>query len=339
SGPLLLVGDESPSRGNPHSRSGSQRLPAGTIRGLALWPTRALRAYPLGAHPAERHLRSSTGPDMASPTGRADGRCGPSHHAESGPGRLPRDRGRRRAGAQHRSVQRPRERPGRLLPRPRFPHRPHHTAVALVGPLRTLEGRAARVAPRQSLPIHPPLVVRLGHARSVRLRCRRADGVSSSGFMDYCGAMATPWNMVFAGAVATVVTGGDAEPSSTTTTSRFWVASPVVATRVTFAPVAKAVSPRAPVDRPEFSVVTSDHVVPSNTHFCTPPAGGERSSATYSVSTPGTSGLRSSRTNAYELGPVAVGIPGSEVAVWPGVVGSPVPTVNTFTNVPDAAEA
>ncbi|HKA29420.1 MAG TPA: hypothetical protein VKH82_08600 [Candidatus Binatia bacterium] len=38
-------------------------------------------------------------------------------------------------------------------------------------------------------------------------------------------------------------------------------------------------------------------------------------------------------------GPVAVGIPGSDVATWPDVFGSPLPTVKTFTNVPEAAEA
>jgi len=86
--------------------------------------------------------------------------------------------------------------------------------------------------------------------------------------------------MVAEAAVAMVVTGGDAEPSSTTTTSLFCVASPVVATRVTSDPVTNPVSPRAPVESPELKVVTSDHVVPSKVHFCTPPVGGERSSAT-----------------------------------------------------------
>src|SRR5262245_3124174 len=145
--------------------------------------------------------------------------------------------------------------------------------------------------------------------------------------------------MVFALAVAMVLSGGDAEPSSTATTSLFCVASPVVATSVTVAPVSNAVSPLAPLDWPAFSVFASDHVLPSKVHFWMPPTGGERSSATYRVSTPGTLGSRSRRTKPYGLGPVAVGIPGSDIAVWPAVVGSPLPTVKTFTNVPDAADA
>ena len=54
------------------------------------------------------------------------------------------------------------------------PHRANHAAVALVGQDGTLEGRPAGVDARPRLSSHTALVVRVGDARSVRLRRRRA---------------------------------------------------------------------------------------------------------------------------------------------------------------------
>src|SRR5262249_49749185 len=122
----------------------------------------------------------------------------------------------------------------------------------------------------------------------------------------HCGASATPRNAVLTPAVAMVVRAGDGEPSSTATTSRL-VASAVVATRVTCAPVTVAVRPRTPAVRPELIVVASDHVTPLNVHFwMPPPEPGARSSATYRVLLP-------RNTYPYGLAP-EVGIPDSDVA-------------------------
>ncbi len=60
--------------------------------------------------------------------------------------------------------------------------------------------------------------------------------------------------------------------------------------------------------------------------------GVEPSSATYSVSTPTIAGLRSSNTKPNGL-PRRIVSPGSMAAVWPVVVGSPVPIVNTSTRL------
>jgi hypothetical protein len=75
------------------------------------------------------------------------------------------------------------------------------------------------------------------------------------------------------------VAAGLAEPSSTKLTTSAGL-SAVVAMSVTFVPVTKPVTPRHPAVRPCVSVLASDQVPPLFFHFCTPPFGSARSSAT-----------------------------------------------------------
>src|SRR3954468_2174551 len=68
-----------------------------------------------------------------------------------------------------------------------------------------------------------------------------------------------------------------------------------------------------------------------------PPLAAVLSSAIYTVSNPGTVGLRSAKKNEYGLDRFAE-MPGNCAIVWPETVGSPVPTVPSRTAVPDAVD-
>src|SRR5262249_42915910 len=136
-------------------------------------------------------------------------------HRRSGrPGRDPPARARRR-GSGHVG--------GRAVPRARLVRHRHDTR------------RGRRILPWPLTDV-VRLLVGVEVPDDAASALRRAD-TPEPARAAYCGASATPWNMVAEAAVAMVVTGGDAEPSSTTTTSLFCVASPVVATRVTSDPV------------------------------------------------------------------------------------------------------
>ena len=147
------------------------------------------------------------------------------------------------------------------------------------------------------------------------------------------GARATPWNMVFAPAVATVAPG--ARPSRRRPRRRDGPASP---------------RPRSQRGRhrlrDEGGQATGTarqtgverggrvHVLPSKVHFWMPPPGGDRSSARYRSVRPRHVGVAVEEGEGIGTRAGGGGHP-SDVATGPLVVGRPLPTANTFTNVPE----